>query len=73
MSIQSTGSGKRFGRIPEASERSGLSRSSLYKMAIAHPGLFKKHGSATLVDFQILDRILEASPAAQLTAPNTAA
>jgi hypothetical protein len=72
MSIQPTGSRKRFGRIPEASEHSGLSRSSLYKMASAHPGLFRKHGSATLVDFQFLDRILEATPAADLTPPDAA-
>jgi hypothetical protein len=70
MSIQSTGLGKRFGRIPEATERSGLSRSSLYKLAATHKGLFKKHGSATIVDFQILDEILEAAPDAQLTAPS---
>jgi hypothetical protein len=65
MSIHST-SGKRWGRIPEASSYSGLSRSSLYKLAITHRGLFKKHGSATIVDFRVLDRILEAAPAAEL-------
>jgi hypothetical protein len=73
MSIQSTGSGKRFGRIPEATAHSGLSRSSLYKLAAIHAGLFRKHGSATIVDFQVLNRILEAAPAAELTTPNTAA
>jgi hypothetical protein len=72
MSIQSTGLGKRFGRIPEATAFSGLSRSSLYKLAIVHRGLFKKHGSATIVDFQILNEILEAAPAAELTSPDAA-
>ena len=36
MSIQSTGLGKRFGRIPEATERSGLSRSKSLQ-ASRHP------------------------------------
>jgi hypothetical protein len=59
---------RRWGRISTAIEYSGLSRTSLYKLAAIHPGLFKKHGAATIVDFEILDRILEASPAAEISA-----
>jgi hypothetical protein len=60
---------KRWGRISEAVAYSGLSRASLYKLAIEHPGLFKKHGSATIVDFSVIDRILEAAPTAKLYGP----
>jgi hypothetical protein len=67
MIIQPTGSEKRFGRIREAIEHSGLSRSSLYKLAATHPGLFRKHGSATIVDFQMLNEILAAAPAAEFS------
>jgi hypothetical protein len=65
MSIQPTE--KRWGRIPDAIARSGLGRSFLYKLAAEHPGLFRKHGTATVVDFQVLDAILEAAPAAELS------
>jgi hypothetical protein len=68
MSIPSTGRRKRWGRIPEATDYSGLSRSSLYKLATLHRGLFKKHGKATIVDFHVLDRIPEAAPAAEINA-----
>jgi hypothetical protein len=67
-SITSTGGGRRWGRISDAIDHSGLSRTSLYKLAAANPGLFKKHGSATIVDFQILNKILEAAPAAEISA-----
>jgi hypothetical protein len=67
MSPEATDNGKRWGRIPDAIERSGLGRSYLYKLAAEHPGLFRKHGAATIVDFQILDAILEAAPTAKLS------
>ena len=67
MSAETTNNGKRWGRIPHAIERSGLGRSYLYKLAAEHPGLFRKHGTATVVDFQVLDTILEAEPAAELS------
>jgi hypothetical protein len=70
MSIRSTGASgaeKRFGRIREATVHSGLSRSSLYKLAAAYPGLFRKHGSATIVDFQMLNEILAATPVAEFS------
>jgi hypothetical protein len=67
-SITATGGARRWGRISDAIDYSGLSRTSLYKLAAANRGLFKKHGAATIVDFEILDRVLEASPAAELSA-----
>jgi hypothetical protein len=57
---------KRFGRIPAAKDRSGLSRSELYEIAAENPGLFKKRGSATIVDLEMLDDILAELPPAQL-------
>ena len=68
-STASTGGGRRWGRIPNAIDYSGLSRTSLYKLAASHPGLFRKHGAATIVDFEILDQILETSPAAEISVP----
>jgi hypothetical protein len=68
-SITSTGGGRRWGRIPAAVDHSGLSRTSLYKLAADNPGLFRKHGAATIVDFQVLDKILEATPPAEISAP----
>ena len=32
-------------------------------------GLFRKHGAATIVDFNILDQILEAAPPAEFPEP----
>jgi hypothetical protein len=57
----------RFGRIPGAVQRSGLSRSKLYEMAAEHPGLFRKADSVTLVDFRRLDKILAGLPAADIS------
>jgi len=61
----------RFGRIPAARIYSGLGRSSLYRLAGVTPGLFKKHGKSTLVDFDVLDQILDALPAAVISKPRT--
>jgi hypothetical protein len=59
VSIPSTGLGKRFGRIRDAVSYSGISRTVLYGLAPRYPGLFKKNGTATIVDFGILDRVLD--------------
>jgi hypothetical protein len=56
----------RFGRIPAALQYSGTSRSGLYEWAAEYPGLFRKNGAATLVDFDILDTILDGLPAAEI-------
>jgi hypothetical protein len=74
MSMMSTGlskverraGGKRFGRIPDAEEESGLKRTALYKLAARHRGLFKKYGAATIVDLRMLHRILAALPDAAI-------
>ena len=52
----------RFGKIPTANAYSGLGRTSLYELAEQHQGLFKKYGTSTLVDFDILDQILDQLP-----------
>jgi hypothetical protein len=57
---------RRFGKIPAATEYSALSRATLYELAPQHPGLFRKNGSATIVDFDILDGILDSLPPAKI-------
>jgi hypothetical protein len=56
----------RFGRIPDAKRRSGLSRAMLYRIAAQHRGLFLKADGATIVDLDMLDRILAALPPAEI-------
>jgi hypothetical protein len=67
VSTETANEKRRWGRIPQAVDYSGLSRTSLYKLAGIHRGLFRKHGVATVVDFQMLDAILEAAPTAKLS------
>lgn len=58
----------RFGKIPAAVEYSGVSRATLYSWAARHEGLFVKNGAATIVNFDRLDRILDALPLAKIGA-----
>jgi hypothetical protein len=62
----------RFGSIPRAIDYSGRSRSRLYQLAAKHEDLFRKDGGSTLVDFAVLDRILDGLPLAKIkaTAPS---
>ena len=57
---------RRFGRIPVATAESGLSRSALYGLAAKHKGLFKKAGSATIVDLNMLADIIAELPDADI-------
>jgi hypothetical protein len=67
MTIASTTSSRpRFGRIKDAVKYSGRSRGRLYLIATEHRELFRKDGSSTLVDFDVLDRILDALPVANV-------
>jgi hypothetical protein len=59
----------RAGRFPEAKAYSGFSRSRLYQLAPAYPGLFRKNGTAVIVDFDILDRIIDELPVAEIKPP----
>jgi len=61
--------GRRFGRIAAATLYSGVSRATLYIWAAQHPGLFRKNGSATVVDFDRLDAVLDALPPAEIKSP----
>jgi len=65
MSEQSA-SRRRFGKLPAATEYSALSRATLYELAPKYPGLFKKNGAATIVDFDILDAVLDELPVAKI-------
>jgi hypothetical protein len=69
MSPEATDNGKRCGRIPDAMARSGMKRGYLYKLATEHTGLFRKLGTATVVDLGLLEKIMEAAPNAKLGAP----
>jgi hypothetical protein len=55
----------RFGKIPAAVAYSGVSRTVLYELRDVTPGLFRKNGKATLVDFDILDELLDRLPTAE--------
>jgi hypothetical protein len=68
MSIEQspTRAHRRFGRIPVATAESGLSRSALYVLAAKHRGLFKKAGSATIVDLNMLADIIAELPDADI-------
>jgi hypothetical protein len=59
----------RFGKIPAATRYSGRGRSRLYQWAALHPGLFRKDGNSTIVDFDVLDEILDALPVAEIKPP----
>jgi hypothetical protein len=59
----------RFGKIPAAMRYSGRGRSRLYEWANQYQGLFRKDGASTLVDFNILDQILDELPVATVKAP----
>jgi hypothetical protein len=56
----------RAGKIRSAVEYSGIGRSRLYELAIKHRGLFRKNGNATIVDFNVLDAIIDALPHAKI-------
>jgi hypothetical protein len=68
MSEQQTNR-RRFGRLPAATEYSALSRATLYELAPKWPGLFRKSGASTIVDFEILDQILDELPVAKIKPP----
>jgi hypothetical protein len=56
----------RFGRLAAAIAYSGICRSKLYEQAARTPNLFKKNGTAILVDFDLLDEVLDQLPAAKI-------
>jgi hypothetical protein len=58
----------RFGKIRTAVEYGGVSRSALYLWAARRPELFRKNGVKTLVDFSVLDSMLDELPIAEIKA-----
>jgi len=56
----------RFGRLNEAVQYGGISRSRLYEWARENPGLIVKNGNSSLINYAIYDRLLDALPAAKL-------
>jgi hypothetical protein len=59
----------RSGRIRAAVQYSGIGRSKLYELAPQYQGLFLKAGNSTLVNFEVLDQIIDALPPAKIKAP----
>jgi hypothetical protein len=59
----------RSGRIPQAKAYSGFGRSRLYELAAEYEGLFRKNGAAVIVDFDILDQIIDTLPIAKIRPP----
>lgn len=57
---------RRFGRVPEAAAYAGISKTRLYAWAKRNKGLFRKNGYATIVDFNVLDQVLNELPVADL-------
>jgi hypothetical protein len=55
-----------MGRVKIATALFGVSRSWLYRRAPANPGLLRKNGKSTLVDFMVLRGILRALPVADI-------
>jgi len=58
----------RFGRIRDAVAYSGISRSQIYLLAGRRPGLMRKSGTSTLIDFDVFDQVLD-----ELAKPSTMA
>jgi excisionase family DNA binding protein len=56
----------KYGRIPAAVARYGLSRSRLYLLAAEGLIRFVKVGKATLVDFESVDAYMASRPAAEI-------
>lgn len=59
----------RYGKIRAAVAYAGAGRTKLYELAAENPGLFVKLGTATLVNLDRLDQILDRLPAAQIRGP----
>jgi hypothetical protein len=55
-----------MGRIKTARDFYGVSRSWLYREAAKHPGLMRKCGRSTLVDFTVLREIIAGLPVARI-------
>jgi hypothetical protein len=52
----------RFGRMGAAVAYSGIGKSRLYEWAQANPTLIRKNGAASLIDFDVLDGLLDSLP-----------
>jgi len=55
-------SAPRFVRVKQAVEYAGVSRGRLYQWAQKHPNLFRKDGTSSFVDLDVIDQIHNALP-----------
>ena len=56
----------RASKISAAIKYSGIGRSTLYNIAPKYAGLFRKLGSSTLVDLNVLDKVIDELPPAEI-------
>lgn len=57
---------QRYGRIPDAAVRYGLSKSSLYRLAADGRLVLRKFGRATFVEYEAADRFMASLPLARI-------
>jgi len=62
----------RGGTIRDACNRYGIGRSTLYKEAAKRPGLFRKWGGRTIVDYALMDEVFSNLPPAEIKLPHSA-
>jgi hypothetical protein len=60
---------KRWASLKQAVIHAPIGRSSLYKLASQHPGLFRKWNDKTIVDLPMLDQIMAECPLATINPP----
>jgi len=68
-----TGRGPSYGRITQAQAEFGLSRSGIYRLAAQGQIKLVKLNGATLVDFDSVRAFMATLPAAEISAPKSAA
>jgi hypothetical protein len=70
MSVTNTAAPRpRSGTISNAVAHCGIGRSKLYELAAATPGLFRKFGKRVIVDFDVLDGVIDKLPNAEIAPP----
>jgi hypothetical protein len=57
---------KRWGTVNETTQEYPLGKTEVYETAREHPELLRKWGRKTIVDWDLLDEIMDALPAAEL-------
>jgi hypothetical protein len=56
----------RWGTVKKANAEYSIGKTEIYETAKKHPKLLRKWGNKTLVDFDVLDEIMDKLPVAEL-------